>query len=152
MPICAALLRGSEPLVDPSILLRRMSVIRHCLERLSSKEVLSEQEFLVDADAQDVVLRNLQVGVQAALDIALHVVRDENWQLPGASTGTFDILAQRNVISQDLADRLRLAVQMRTLLVHAYEAIDMRRVFRAYRDSAQDLDLFGKAIAQYFRL
>ena len=129
-----------------------MALVRHCLERLGTKTGLTEAEFLADADAQDVVLRNLQVGIQAILDIGLHVVRDEGWELPGASTGTFDVLASRGVIEQGLADRLRLAVQMRNLLVHAYDAIDMRRVFRACPDSIGDLESFAQAVAAYFKL
>lgn len=113
---------------------------------------MSEAEFLADPDAQDVVLRNLQVGIQAALDIALHIVRDEGWELPGQTTAVFDILARHQVVEPDLAGRLRQAVQMRNLLVHAYDAIDHRRVYSAYQESANDLALFGKRVAERFNL
>jgi uncharacterized protein YutE (UPF0331/DUF86 family) len=41
---------------------------------------------------------------------------------------------------------------MRNLLVHAYDAIDMRRVFRACQDSVGDLERFAEAVAGYFEL
>jgi uncharacterized protein YutE (UPF0331/DUF86 family) len=145
-------LKGSEELVDTSILLRRMAIVRHCLNRLEKHSHMSTSEFMSDIDAQDIVLRNLQVGIQASLDIALHIVSDEGWELPGASTGTFDILSRHGVLPQELADRLRLAVQMRSLLVHAYDAIDMQRVHRTCQDCVSDLELFAECVVDHFKL
>ncbi|MBI3929425.1 MAG: DUF86 domain-containing protein [Armatimonadetes bacterium] len=139
-------------MVDTSILLRRMATIRHSLSRLASKRGLSRAEFLADPDAQDVVLRHLQVGAQAALDAALHVIRDAGWELPGTSVGSFEVLARHGVIDPDLADRLRLAGQMRNLLVHVYDAINLDRVYEAYQHSAGDLERYCQALVGHFRL
>ncbi len=139
-------------MVDSAILLRRLASVRHCLERLDSKRTLVQEEFLRDLDAQDVVLRNLQVGIQAALDIALHIIRDSGWELPGASVGSFEILARQGVLSPELAARLRLAGQMRNLLVHVYDAIDITKVFQAYQVSVDDLEAFSRAIVAYYEL
>ncbi len=139
-------------MVDPTLLLRRMATIRHCLERLETRQELSREQFLADPDAQDIVLRNLQVGVQAALDIALHIIRDEGWTMPGSSTGSFELLAQRGVIDFDLASRLRQAGQMRNLLVHVYDAIDLGKVYDVYQNHREDLTLFSRAVLEYFEL
>ncbi|MBI3929760.1 MAG: DUF86 domain-containing protein [Armatimonadetes bacterium] len=137
-------------MVDTSLLLRRLATIRHSLDRLKSKRELSRAEFLADPDAQDVVLRHLQVGVQAALDAAFHVIRDAGWELPGASVASFEVLARHGVLEPELADRLRLAGQMRNLLVHVYDAINLDRVYEAYQHSAEDLERFCQALVVHF--
>jgi uncharacterized protein YutE (UPF0331/DUF86 family) len=63
--------------LDRSLLLRRLAVTRGCLQRIQSKQALSQSQFLADADAQDVVLRNLQVAIQACLDCASHIISEE---------------------------------------------------------------------------
>lgn len=139
-------------MVDASIIRRRMATVRHCLDRLETKTGLSRDEFLASLDAQDVVLRNLQVGVQAAIDIALHVVRDEGWEMPGSSVGSFEVLVGHGVLSAELGRRLRLAGQMRNLLVHVYDAVNLDRVYDAYQGSTSDLDEFCQAVVAHFRL
>lgn len=139
-------------MVDTALLLRRLTVIRHSLARLESKQGLTREAFLADADAQDVVLRNLQVGVQACLDAGLHIIQDSGWELPGASVVVFEILARHGVVPAELASRLRRAAQMRNLLVHAYDAIDMARVHQTYTESSHDLEQFCRAVVAFYSL
>ena len=63
--------------------MRRLAVVRGSLLRLESRRGLTLDEFLQDVDSQDVVLRHLQLAVQACLDCASHVLTESGWELPG---------------------------------------------------------------------
>lgn len=73
--------------MDKSLLLRRLAVTRGCLQRIQTKQSVRQTQGLTDLDAQDVVLRNLQVAIQACLDCASHIVSEESWELPGSKVG-----------------------------------------------------------------
>lgn len=94
-------------------MLRRLAVTRGCLQRLQSKRALTESEFLADADAQDVVLRNLQVATQACLNCASHIISEQGWELPGSNVGTFGVLARHGLLDPELAQRLSQALRLR---------------------------------------
>ena len=132
--------------MDRSLLLRRLAVTRGCLQRLESKRTWTLPEFLSDADTQDVVLRNLQVAIQACLDCASHIISENGWELPGSSAGTFGVLARHGLLQPELAQRLTLALRLRDLLVHAYDSISLERIYETYQQDLTDLEEFCRAV------
>lgn len=72
--------------------------------------------------------------------------------MPGSSVGSFEVLVGHGVLSAELGRRLRLAGQMRNLLVHVYDAVNLDRVYDAYQGSTSDLDEFCQAVVAHFRL
>ncbi|MEW6283517.1 MAG: DUF86 domain-containing protein [Candidatus Eremiobacterota bacterium] len=138
-------------MVDTNLLLRRVSVVRGCLQRLDSKRTLTRAEFLADADAQDVVLRNLQVAIQACMDAASHVVTDCGWELPGTTAGIFGVMARHGVIPAELSERLSRAVRLRNLLVHAYDSVSMERIHETLQGTdLDDLEQFCRALVTMY--
>ncbi len=132
--------------MDRSLLLRRLAVTRGCLQRIESKRPLSLSQFLADADAQDVVLRNLQVAIQACLDCASHLISEQGWELPGSSVGTFGVLARHGVLEPELAQRLSQALRLRNMLVHAYDSLSLERIYETYQQDLGDLEDFCRAV------
>lgn len=128
--------------MDRNLILRRLAVVRGSLQRLHSKQGLSQEEFLQDADAQDVVLRHLQLAIQACLDCASHIISENGWELPGHSGGTFAVLARHQALDLALSQRLSQAVRLRNLLVHAYDSISLERVYETYHNDLDDLEQF----------
>ena len=127
-------------------MLRRLAVTRGCLQRIETKRPWTLVEFLADADAQDVVLRNLQVAIQACLDCASHIISEKGWELPGSSVGTFQVLARHGLLEAELAQRLTLALRLRNLLVHAYDSLSLERIYETYQEDLTDLEEFCRAV------
>lgn len=137
-------------MVDTNLLLRRLAVIRHCVDRLKGRQHLSLKHFLEDPDAQDIVVHNLQIAVQAAVDAGAHIVTDQGWELPGSSVGTFEVLARHGVLPSELAQRLRKATQLRNLLVHVYDEIRFETIYSTYQNNLGDLEHFCESVAARF--
>ena len=88
----------------------------------------------------------LQIAIQAALDVASHIVSDERLGEPVTNRELFDLLARHNWIDQQLADRLRRMVGFRNLLVHGYAEVDPLVVKDVVERHIGDLDAFVAVI------
>lgn len=109
---------------------KRMERIEECLKRLEDKRKLSLEKFLKDLDVQDVVLRNMQIMIEACLDIGSHLISLKNWQVPETYADIPKILAQNKVIPFDFAARLASKAKFRNIIVHEYTSIDLNKVYK----------------------
>jgi len=90
--------------VTQNLVLNRIVLIRQALSRIRSREHLSEEQFLQNADAQDVVLFNFQIALQGCLDLADHLISDEEWGIPGSFGEAMDKLAAQRLSSIEDAE------------------------------------------------
>ncbi len=94
----------------------------------------------------------MQRAVQAAIDLATHVVATEGHGLAAAVAENFTLLEQQGVIDPQLALRLRKMVGFRTIAVHNYQALNLDIVEAIVTRHLGDLRAFSAVIAQRFRL
>jgi uncharacterized protein YutE (UPF0331/DUF86 family) len=90
----------------------------------------------------------LQIAIQAALDVASHIVSDERMGEPRSNRAMFELLEQHGWIDATLALTLHNMVGFRNLLVHGYAAVDPRVVQNVVEHHVDDLLLFVAAIRQ----
>jgi uncharacterized protein YutE (UPF0331/DUF86 family) len=72
-----------------------------------------------------VVLHALQLAIQAAMDLAAHVIADEGWDVPERSGEAFLILGRNGIFEVPFSERLRSMASFRNLIVHEYAAVDL---------------------------
>jgi uncharacterized protein YutE (UPF0331/DUF86 family) len=106
-----------------------MARIEECLRRLERKRSLTMKEFLEDIDAQDVVLHNLQVAIEACLDIGSHIISENNWQMPEVYSEIPKTLAKYNVIPEKFKSGFIEMVKFRNVIVHEYLEINLEKVY-----------------------
>jgi uncharacterized protein YutE (UPF0331/DUF86 family) len=111
-------------LVDPEVVRRRLRQIDRRVAALRAIAQGDRDKFLRDLNVQATAERHLQVAIQAAVDIALHVLADETGETPEDYGSAFVLLARHDRIPAALGEQLRLAVGLRNVLVHAYTEID----------------------------
>lgn len=136
-------------MVDPEVARRRLRQIDQrvaALRRLSS----DERAFAVDLDLQAQVERHLQIAIQAAIDIAVHVLAEDAGATPEDYGSAFLLLANQRIIPEPLAQRLRQAAGLRNILVHAYLEIDPHQIWR-HLDDLDDLVEFAKTIEAHLQ-
>lgn len=83
------------------------------------------------------------------IDLVNHVIASEGWRVPRDYGDAFAVLAEHDVITDDLAARFRSLAGLRNLLVHLYDEIDDARVARAVQAG---LGAFGALAAAVSRL
>lgn len=88
----------------------------------------------------------LQIAIQAALDVASHVVSDGRLGEPQTNRELFDLLAAHGWIPADLAARLRDMAGFRNVLVHGYAEVDPAIVRDVVEHHLGDLEAFVSTV------
>jgi len=136
-------------MVDRDILLAKIASIRKCLDRIR-KVTGGAPESLNDQDVQDIFVLNLQRAVQAAIDLAAHLVADEKIGLPANLKENFTLLESRQVIDAPLSRRLQAMVGFRNIAVHDYQQLDLTILKSILEHRLGDLDTFVQVVTQRF--
>lgn len=85
-------------MVDSDIILAKIGIVKRCLARIKETTGL-RPESLEDITKQDVFVLNLQRSVQAAIDLAAHVVASEGYGIPQDLKDNFVLLHNAGVLS-----------------------------------------------------
>ncbi len=85
-------------------------------------------QYLAATKDRDLAIFYLFLALQECIDLAAHWVADAGWGVPDDAGSTFDELADRGVISRELATRLREGVGLRNRIAHGYALLDYGRV------------------------
>ncbi|HZN95582.1 MAG TPA: DUF86 domain-containing protein [Myxococcales bacterium] len=131
--------------VDREVISRKLGVIQDAL-------VVLEQAGAIDLDAyrRDIWRRKgteriLQEMVEAAMDVAAHLMVETGRAAPVDGRSAFINLGSAGVLSMELARALAPAAGLRNRLVHEYDEVDDRIVFDAVGEAKA---LFPRFIAE----
>ena len=138
-------------MVDRDVVIAKVATIDRCLRRIA--ETRGERRaVLLPIEVEDIVVLNLQRSVQAAIDLATHVVTAEEYGLPDSVAAFFSTLEARGVLEPSLADRLRRMVGFRNIAVHDYETLDPNIVEAIVTRHLDDLRTFAGRVVERFGL
>ena len=114
-------------MTDPDLVAKKLALIETCVQELRS---LARRRF---------VEHTLQIAIQAALDVASHIVSDERLGEPETNRALFDLLAGAGHLHDELAADLRAMAGFRNVLVHGYQDVDLGVVEDVLRNHLDDL-------------
>lgn len=137
--------------LDKRAILERLDEIRRRRSFLEDYVGETYEEFSGDRSRYELALRDLQVGIQACLDIASHFISARGQERPEETKEYFSILAKEGVITDELAQRLAEAAAVRNILVHSYLQIDLRKIYKHLQEDLPDFDEFVAATSQYLQ-
>ena len=130
---------------DVDVVEARLRDLSRRLDRVAARKPRSLKQLADDEDLQDILSRNLELAIQACVDVAAHLCGAYG-VVPATAGDAFEALAKRGVVSRPLATRLKRAVGFRNVLAHEYVEIDWKIVMRVIRRDTRDLAAFGKAV------
>ncbi len=133
--------------MDPDLIAEKLESLRRCVQRVQKKCPPTSEELMEDPDLQDIISLNLTRAVQLCVDIAVHLLTDLEVKPPDTMGGAFDALMSAQIISADLAGRLKKAVGFRNIAIHNYEAIDWAIVHSIAATRRADFSEFARIIA-----
>jgi len=131
-------------MTDVELILKKLSFIETCLAEL---RLLARPEQL-DSDVKErrFVEHTLQICIQAAQDVASHVVSDQRLGEPSTNLALFGLLETAGWIGGHTARALRAAVGFRNVLVHGYTSVDTGIVRSILERHLVDLEQFVNEI------
>jgi uncharacterized protein YutE (UPF0331/DUF86 family) len=136
-------------MVQLEIVQRKLAELDAHAARVRAHRRASPAELASDRDAQDLVAFNLMLAVQAACDLATHLIADEGWTAPPTAADSFARLAEHQVVTTNTAAALRRAVGFRNVVARGYAGIDVAATYAASTLGLDDLDRFAREVATW---
>jgi uncharacterized protein YutE (UPF0331/DUF86 family) len=131
-------------MTDPDLVAKKLALIETCiadLRRLARVDVLAD-----DVREERFVEHTLQIAIQAAIDVASHLVSDLRLGEPRTNRELFDLLERGGIVAPPLAATLRRMVGFRNVVVHGYDTVDLGIVRDVVENRLDDLLAFVAAV------
>lgn len=122
------------------------------MERLEElcREFGTFNEYQASLDAKDMAERNLQVAIEACLDIGKIIISLETLNEPKDNKGVFVVLAEAGIISHKSLDFLLPMAGTRNILVHGYDKVDDGLIYGVIKGHLDDFAKFLRDIKENY--
>jgi uncharacterized protein YutE (UPF0331/DUF86 family) len=137
-------------MVDRRIIAEKVAAVERSLQRVVERRGTNLEEFVQDKGLQDSVILHLMQAVQGCIDLAAHVVADEELGVAASTRVFFYILSDKQVIDVPLREKMISAVGFRNLAAHEYAKLDLKQVYAIATDGLQDIEAFIRAVVGRF--
>jgi uncharacterized protein YutE (UPF0331/DUF86 family) len=134
---------------DQDVLLAKAATILKCLKRIHETTGLKPAS-LDSIDVQDIFVLNLQRAIQAAIDLASHVISSEGLGIVETIKGNFLLLEKEKIIRKSLSKKMQAMVGFRNIAVHDYQAIDPAVLKAILTKHLKDLEDFYVAVIEHY--
>jgi uncharacterized protein YutE (UPF0331/DUF86 family) len=131
-------------MTDAELVAKKLAFIETCVREL--KTLARPERIADDVREQRFVEHTLQLAIQAALDVASHIVSDERLGEPETSRDVFRMLGRADIVPADLGARLERMAGFRNVVVHLYQEVDLGIVRDVVENHLDDLLQFAAAI------
>ena len=131
-------------MTDAALMGKKLAQIDTCLSdlrRIARPELLGS-----DIRERRFVEHTLQIAIQAALDVASHIVSDGRLGEPQTNRDLFDLLARAGWIEPIQAEPLKNMAGFRNILVHGYDDVDLNIVRSILDVHLNDLASFAASV------
>jgi uncharacterized protein YutE (UPF0331/DUF86 family) len=131
-------------MTDADLLAKRLAFIETSIQELRTHAL--PDKIHDDIRNRRFVEHTLQIAIQAALDVASHIVSDLRLGEPTTNRALFDLLVEAGWLPRDLGEILGDMAGLRNVLVHGYTEVDLGIVHDVLVNRLGDLESFVEAI------
>ena len=135
-------LRLKMSALDKEILAERVSAIERHLNRVRDRLPEREGDFTPSSNASDAVILHLWQAIQIVIDLATSYCVHLKLGTPVSYADAFMKLGQAGYLDKELAVRLSHAAGFRNRIVHAYEKLDMHKIYLIAQQGPSALPAF----------
>lgn len=128
------------------VVLNKAAIIERCVARVREEHKGDARNLTDNLTRQDSIILNLQRACEAAIDLAMHLVRERRLGIPQESRDAFDLLLQAGLIEAGPAGRLKRMVGFRNVAVHDYRKLDLQIVQKIVTDHLDDFLEFTRTV------
>ena len=131
-------------MTDAGVVSARLNRIEACVREL--RELLVPAEVHTDIRARRFAEHTLQIAIQAAQDVASHIVSARRLGEPSTNAELFRLLSEDGWLPAAMVPTLRAMIGFRNVVVHGYDTVDLAILEAAASDGLADLDAFVTAV------
>lgn len=136
-------------MVDANVVAMKLGELTDRIDRVRSHSPENPEDLAADRDTLDLVSFNLLLAVQTCLDLASHLISDEEWPPVATAREAFERLEERGVLSKETARSLSGAVGLRNVVAHGYSGVDPARIYTAATSGLADLERFAAEVSAW---
>jgi uncharacterized protein YutE (UPF0331/DUF86 family) len=129
-------------LTGRELLRRKLAELAEYVSQVSEYRDLTVERYRAEWKTQRIVERTLQMAVEMWLDIASHVLADQELGASSTYAETFEILVEAGLMSPGLGRVMVDMTGFRNVIVHEDARIDADTVIRTLREHLEDLRRF----------
>lgn len=129
-------------MVDVEVIKQRLNQLSTSINKIERFKEISLEEFLKDDIIQDVVEYNLLIAINMMIDIATHIVVDNNMGSPETLGEAFNILNKEKYLNDEETKVYRNMVGLRNILSHEYINIDKKIIYSILKNNLIDIKKF----------
>lgn len=129
-------------MVNIDVIKKRLNQLSVSLNKMERFKDISLDDFLRDDVIQDVVEYNLFIAINMIIDIATHIVVDNNMGNPETLGEAFIILNKEKYLSDDETEVYVNMVGLRNILSHEYININKNIIYNILKNKLVDIKRF----------
>ena len=131
-------------MTDVDLIEKRLAFIGTCVTQL--RTLARPESIATDVREERFVEHTLQLAIQAMVDVASHIVSDDQLGEPATNQALFDLLRGAGWIDDRQRVILRSMAGFRNVLVHEYVKVDLAVVRDILDNHLPDLEAFVRAV------
>ena len=131
-------------MTDIELIEKKLAFIETCVREL--RALCRPENIEQDVREERFAAHTLQIAIQAALDVASHIVSDQRLGEPESNRELFQKLADAGWVAPQLITPLRDMAGFRNVVVHGYQRVNPAAVREVVENHLDDLLNFGAAI------
>ncbi|MBL6955326.1 MAG: DUF86 domain-containing protein [Chlorobium phaeobacteroides] len=136
---------------DSEVIEKKLRRILLYLQELRRLSFMNLEDFQEDIVKKRFVERNIELCIEAMIDVCRHLVSSLNLQEPESYADCFRILARGSVITDARQKTFAELARFRNRLIHIYDDVDDSITFDIYSNRLSDFDDFVNVIRGYIR-
>jgi uncharacterized protein YutE (UPF0331/DUF86 family) len=140
-----------ERQVDRNRVIEFLRLLSDDLAVLREKAGTPRELYVRLRDTQAIVERRVQTAIESCINIGNHLIARMGLRPPAEYADVFRILAEAEVLPQELAEKMMDMARFRNLLVHVDWAIDHERVYDGLSGRLTALESFSRQIALWLK-
>ncbi len=133
---------------DEETIRQRMEIIAENKEYIESVRESFDPE-KADFESLQAVKHCLFEIAEACIDISSHIIASEGFERPDDYSGLFPVLAENEILDEELAQRLAEMARFRNFLIHRYGEVEGQRLKRFMEDDLEDVSVFTEQVYDY---
>ena len=116
----------------------KIEKINEFIEQLAKIVPSSLEEYKSGLEKKAACERYAEKIIEAVVDLAFLIIKFKKFKIPQDDIDAFNVLAENNVIDNNLATKLKKAKGMRNIITHEYSSIDDEIVFDSVSGELED--------------
>lgn len=136
-------------MIDKKLIYRKINLIAKDLQRLKPISLISQKEYFKKIEHEVLTERYLERIITRMIDINYHLIVETDNPPPKDYFSSFIKLGKIKILPYEFSRKIAPYAGLRNRLVHEYNELDEKKIYRALKKSIKDIPKYLKHIEAF---